>query len=531
VLLIACVNVANLQLTRATVREREIAVRAALGAGRRRLLQQLMSESLVLAAIGATLGLALAVVLVRALSVWLPPGMPRAGAIGIDVGVVAFVVAVSVVTAALFGIAPGLFASRIDTTRSLKDGGRGTAGGAGGKLRGLLVVVEVCLALVLAVGAGLMLRSFDEIMRVDPGYRLESILTTRISLPPRYDAQSALAFWEELLPRVRSIPGVTEAGAISQLPLSGSYSSGTTLAESSELVITEEQYPFIEADRRYVSVGYFEAMGVPLLQGRGFVAADNEDGAPVAVVDEEFARRFWGDAEPLGKRVATEFDFDPTTRTIDPSWREVVGVVRHSRHYDLTSVGREQVYVPLSQRPTTGLFLAVRTSGDPSAAAPAIRQYVREIDADVPMSDVRTMRERAAQSMSRPRFDSLLFSAFAGVALLLAAIGIYGVMAFSVGQRTAEIGVRMALGADRAGVQRMVLRNGLLLAATGIAAGFVAALALVRVLEGMLYGVSPADPVTFAGVAAVLGIVALLASWVPAVRATRVEPVEALRRQ
>jgi predicted permease len=251
----------------------------------------------------------------------------------------------------------------------------------------------------------------------------------------------------------------------------------------------------------------------------------------VAIVDEEFARRFWGQQDPIGKRVATEFDFDHENNTVEATWREVIGVVRQAKHYDLTTVGREQIYVPVKQRPVTGLHLAVHTSGEPEALVPAIRARVWELDGSVPISDVRTMQDRAERSMSQPRFNSLLFASFAGTALLLAAIGIYGVMSFSVGQRTGEIGVRMALGADRAGVRRMVLRNGLLLAGTGIGVGFVTSLGLGSLLESMLYGVSPADPLIYAGVAAVLGAVALLASWIPAVRATRVEPVEALRQR
>lgn len=531
VLLIACVNVANLQLTRATVREREIAVRAALGAGRIRLLRQLAGESLLLAAAGAGGGLAIAHGLVRGLVRWAPQSLPRVGDVGIDLGALGFVAGIAVLTAVVFGLAPGLSALRVDTTASLKAGGRGAAGSGGARLRAVLVVAEVSLALVLAVGAGLLLRSFNELSRTDPGYDTESLLTMRITLPASYQAEAALAFWEELLADLRAAPRVLQAGAISQLPLSNSYSSGTTLAEQSELVVNEPQlaYPFIEADRRIVTDGYFETMGMRVLRGRSFTPQDTGDTAPVAIVDEEFARRFWGDEEPIGKRIATEFSFDQETMEVDAAWREVVGVVRHSKHYDLATVGREQAYVPVAQRPMTGLYVAVRGDGDAAALAPVVRDRVRRIDGGVPISDLRTMRDRASRTMAAPRFQSMLFGAFAGTALMLAAIGIYGVMAFSVGQRVREIGVRMALGADRSGVRRLVLGRGLTLATIGIVIGLGLAFTLVRFLEGMLFGVSPSDPATYLVVAAVIGVVAAAASWIPAVRATRIEPVEALR--
>jgi len=537
VLLIACVNVANLQLTRASAREREMAVRTALGAGRRRLLRQLMTESLVLAGLGAAAGLGLAFWFARALLQAAPPGMPRTADVALDATVLLFAVAATALSALLFGVVPGLLASRADAAASLKEGGRGNTGGrAGARLRASLVVAEIALALVLAVGAGLMLRSFQAIIQADPGYETESILTMRIPLPPRYDAQDAVAFWNELLPAVRALPDVREAGAISALPLSGSYSSGTTLAEQSDLVEqpppgSSMAYPAIEADRRYVTAGYFEAMAARVLRGRTFADTDGESGAPVAIVDQVFARRFWGDEEPLGKRVATEFNTDRETGRLEARWREVVGVVGHLRHYDLSTVGREQIYVPIPQRPVTSVYLAVRTQGDPAAAVPLVRQRLAEIDGNVPISNLRTMADRASLSLARPRFNSLLFSFFAVASLLLAAIGIYGMISFSVGQRTNEIGVRMALGASGGTVRQMILRQGVALAAGGVLVGALAALALGRFLESMLYGVSPVDPLTYTGVIVVLAAVALLASWIPAARATRVEPVAALREE
>jgi putative ABC transport system permease protein len=532
VLLIGCVNVANLQLARASARERELAVRTALGAGRRRLLRQLMTENLVLASVGAVAGLGLASWFVRALLAAAPPGMPRLQEIGLDATALLFAVGATVLSAVLFGILPGLTAARTDPTGALREGGRGSSDGRAGRhARSALVVAEIALALVLAVGAGLMLRSFEGIVRADPGYDTESILTMRIPLPPRYDSAAARGFWAELLTQVRALPNVLDAGAISALPLSGTYSSGTTLVENSDRVplVRDFQYPFIEADRRFVTTGYFAAMGVRLLRGRDFQEADSEEGALVAIVDEEFARRFWGEEDPIGRHVSIDFGTDSETEEFTVSWREVVGVVPHLKHYDLATIGREQIYIPIRQRPVTSAYLAVRTDGNPDALVPSIRQRLWEIDGNVPISNVRTMAERSVLSRAQPRFNSVLFSFFAVASLLLAAIGIYGVMSYSVGRRTNEIGVRMALGAGSGAVRRMILRSGAILVATGIGIGALLALGLARLLGSMLYGVSSRDPLTYAGVAVVLAGVALLASWIPAVRATRVDPATTLR--
>ncbi len=534
VLLIACVNVANLQLARSSTRQGEIAVRAALGASRLRILRQLIVENLVLAALGTAAGLVLAFWFVEALIALAPNRMPRLDAVGVDLTVLAFAASVAAATALIFGLFPGVSAMRTRSAAALSVGARGAKGGkAGRRLRAGLVVAEISLALVLTVSAGLMLRSFTELNRADPGYDTESILTLQLRLPPRYDDAAATVFWDELLPEIRALPGVTAAGGVSVLPLSGGYSSGTTLVERSDLVEAPQgvQYPFIEADRRSITPGYFEAMGGRLLRGRGFDAGDNASGAPVAIVDEVFARRFWGDEDPIGRRVATEFSFDQAAGTLTvAAWREVVGVVRQLNHYEIGSGGREQAYAPVAQLASTTMSLVVRTDGDPAALAASVRERVWAIDDDIPVADVITMEELAYSNLARPRFNSLLFSLFAGAGLVLTAIGIYGVISYSVDQRTGEIGVRMALGADRGAVRALVLRQSAALAAAGIAIGSLVALFAVPLLGSMLYGVEPTDVATHVVVAAILGLIALIAAWVPARRATRIEPVVALRR-
>jgi putative ABC transport system permease protein len=533
VLLIACVNVANLQLTRAAGRDREIAVRTALGAGRRRLMQQLLTESLVLGIFGAALGLVVALAMLRALVALAPEDLPRLGAVGIDATVLGFTLAAGLLTALLFGVAPWLFALRTNLVDSLKEGGRGSTAGAGARLRMGLVVAEVALAVVLLVGAGLMMRSFSRLLHTDPGYRTESVLTMQIRLPaPRYQAADMQAFWRDLIPRVERLPGVQAAGLVSELPLSGAYSSGTTLVDASEFGQRHDQipYPFIEADRRSVTPGYFDALGMELIAGRWLTDADNQpDAEPVAVVDEEFARTFWPDGDPLEHRAAWTWNRDPETNELVANWARIVGVVRHARHYAVGENGREQLYAPVAQRVSSGMFLAVRTDVEPASLAHAIREQVWEIDPDRPVDDIATMQTRLADNVSQPRFNTVLIGSFAVVAALLAAIGLYGVIAFAVGQRTNEIGVRMALGASGGSVRGLVLRQGLTLVGVGLVVGVGASFALSRVISTLLYSVSATDPLTYAGVAALLAAVATLACLVPAARATRIDPVAALR--
>lgn len=530
VLLIACVNVANLQLVRAAGREREIAVRAALGAGRGRILRQLATESGVLALAGAAFGLLVAFGLVQGLVALAPEGLPRRDAIGVDFTVLLFTLGVGLLTGVLFGLAPAVHTWKLSLVHSLKEGARGAGSGVRGRrTRTGLVVAEMALALVLLVGAGLMIQSLRNLLQTDPGYRTEGLLTVRVALPSsRYDDPAASAFWDRILERVRALPGVTSASMISHLPLSRSYWSGTTAVDRSDAVESDPRFPFpfIEADRRMVGPGYFETMGVEVVSGRAFTPAD-VDGAPlVAMVDEEFARRFWPNEPAVGRRIAVSFGDDG-----QPEWRDVVGVVRHSRHYGLESVGREQVYMPYPQFTPNTAYLAVRTTGDPEALIATVRGEVWALDPEQPISDVRTMTERVAAAVAAPRFDLLLLGTFAAIALVLAAVGIYGVISYSVGQRTHEIGVRMALGANREDVRTLVLRQGMLVALGGVAIGLAAALALTRLLGSLLFGVSPTDPVTYAVVAVILSGVAAAACLVPAMRATKVEPVAVLREE
>lgn len=524
VLLIAVVNVANLMLTRAAGREREMALRRALGASRWRLLQQLGTESLALAMVGGVAGLGLAFLLVRVLSWWVPVNLPRGGEIAMDLHVLLFTVVLSLLTGVLFGLAPVVYTLRQDLSPSFKTAGSGTTTGVvGRRLRLGLVIAEVAFALLLLVGAGLLMRSFLRLLESDPGFESENRLTLRIALSPSRPPQDTVAFFDQLLDRVRGLPGVTSAGTISHLPLSGSYSSGTTRVRESSSVAEDDRA--IEADRRQVSTDYFTTMGVSLLKGRSFREADNSQASLVAMVDEEFVRRFWPNEDPVGQSVAISSDDD------GPEWREVVGVVAHSRHYNLSTVGREQVYVPYRQRPTASQYLTLRTSGDPLALAAAVRSEVWALDPDQPVSDVASMTDRVAGAVSQPRFNLFLLGAFASLALLLAAIGIYGVISYSVSQRSHEIGVRMALGAAGGDVLSLVVKQVSTLVAVGLAVGTLLAAWLMPLLESLLYTVDPDDPLTFTIVIAILLLAASMAAWTPARRATRVAPVDVLKTE
>ncbi len=522
VLLIACVNVANLMLARAASREREGAVRAALGAGRWRMIRQLMTESVTLSVVGGAFGLLMAFGLVRVVSAMAPASLPRGDEIGIDSGVLLFTLVVSIGTGILFGFAPALHNLKGDLVESLKEGGRGATGVRGRRLHSLLVVSEVTLAIVLLVGAGLMIRSFSELMNSDPGYNTENLLTMRVSLPGgKYDGNGQRAFFDSLLERTAALPGVLSAGAISHLPLSGIGGSGTTRVDRTDQFPADEAY--IEADRRYVSPDYFPTMGVRLVAGRNFTSADAVEAPLVAVVDEEFAGRFWPDDDPVGKHISIQFR--------EPVWREVVGVVAHSRHTDLETVGREQVYMPYKQVPQSGMFLTLKTQGDPLSLASAVRTEVWALDDDQPVDDVATMASRVEGALGPTRFNLMLLSVFATLALLLAAVGVYGVVSYSVTQRNHEIGVRMALGAGRGDVQGMILRQSLTTVVAGLVFGLVAALGLTRFIASLLYNVSPNDPPTYAWVALVLTITAALACYLPALRATRVDPGSVLHQE
>ncbi|HUF34462.1 MAG TPA: ABC transporter permease [Gemmatimonadales bacterium] len=528
VLLIACANVANLLLSRAAARGREIAIRSALGASRERLVRQLLTESALLALAGGLVGLLLAFWGVRALVAINAGNLPRTEEIRVDTAVVLFTLGVSLLAGFLFGLAPALHAARPDLQGTLKEGGRGAAGERGSRsVRRTLVVAQTALALTLLTGAGLLIKSFARLQGVDPGFTAGHLLTFTLALPEAgYAADGRqVGFYDRALTALREVPGVQAAGATSVLPFGGTWS--TSSVEIEGLQVPENQ-PGPWGDVRIVSTGFLETLRVPLLRGR-LLGEQDRDGAPrVAVIDEEFVRRYWPGENPIGKR----FAFGPPPDATDSAaraWIEVVGVVGHTKHEGLDAEDRLQMYLPYGQVPQRAMAVAVRTAGDPERSLNQLREAVRAVDPDLPISNVRTMDELVEQSVGQRRLSMMLLSLFSGIALLLASIGIYGVMSYSVSQRSRELGVRIALGAGRTDVLRLVLRQGMSLALAGIAIGVGAALVLTRVIVSQLFGVRATDPLTFLAVALLLGATALAANLVPAVRAMRVDPAVVLR--
>ncbi len=525
VLLIACANVANLLLGRAAAREKELAIRAAMGAGRIRLLRQLLTESVLLALLGGAAGVMLAVWGVDALLALSPADLPRIDEVSIDARVLAFTFAVAALTGILFGLIPALKASRTNLTQTLKEGSRGVAGGGSHRLRRLIVVAEIALSLVLLMGAGLLMRSFFRLMRVDPGFDSHNVLTMKVQVPrTKYkDGPAVTTFYQQLVEKIQALPGVESAGAISQLPLSGDYWGGTLTFEGVTANAERGNMASFEVDLRAITPDYFTAMKTPLIEGRFFTSRDVR-AKPCAIIDETLARRLWPDASPVGRRFAFgRFPEKPDT------WVEIVGVVRHIRHHKLEANVREEVYLPHAAVSFTGMTLAIRTTTDPLNLAGAVRDTVRSIDRDQPVYRIRTMDELVARSLAPARFTLLLLLIFAGVAAVLAVVGIYGVMSHAVTERTHEIGVRMALGAEARDVLKLVVGQGLMLTLAGVAIGLAAAFAATRVMTGLLYGVTATDAVTFAVVPVLLAGVALAASFVPARRAMKVDPMVALR--
>jgi predicted permease len=529
VLLIACANIANLLLARATGRAREIAVRAALGAGRGRLARLLLTESLLLGFLGGAFGLVVAAWGIRALQAAAPPqllmnvlgGRPA----GINLPVLLFTFGVSVLTGVLFGLLPALRASRVDLHDTLKEGARGESIGAHGhRLLGGFVVSQVAVAFVLLVGAGLLLRSFARLREVDPGFRAERVMTMRVALPPnRYADNTAIdGFYGRLVDGLKAIPGVKEAALVSNLPMSGNNSSGSFEIEGKP---TPDGQPSPHGDSHYVSRGYFETMEIPLVQGRFFDGRDAAQGTPSIIIDDVLARRYWPDGSALGHRLAKYGEGSEK----QPVWREIVGVVGHVKKYGLDGRVKEQYYIPADQRPQTAMSIVLRSASEPAGIVSAARAAVHALDPEVPVFQVRTMTEWLDDTMVMRRFVMALLAGFAATALLLAAVGLYGVLAYSVAQRTHEIGVRMALGARAADVVLMVVRRGMLLVLGGLAAGGVLAVGLTRFIQSQLFGIGAADPVTYVLFALALGGVALVASFIPARRASRVAPTIALR--
>ncbi|HWB41159.1 MAG TPA: ABC transporter permease [Gemmatimonadales bacterium] len=529
VLLIACANVANLLLARAAARSKEIAVRTALGATRERLLRQLLTESVLVSLAGGAVGLLLAWLGVRALVAMDIGNLPRSDEIGIDLNVMLFTLLVSLLAGVLFGLAPAIHTATPNLHGALKEGGRGTTDRGSHALRRSLVVTEVALALTLLTGAGLLLKSFARLQGVDPGFDPTNLLTFNLSLPAtRYaNDTTQAAFFDQVLPAIARVPGVTGVGGTSVMPFGGSWSTGSFEIEG---YTAPENQPGPWGDIRVVSPRFFEAMRIPLLRGRYLTDDDRADSRPVAVIDQEFVRRYWPNDNPIGKR----FTFGPpdgVTDTTQNEWIEVVGVVGHTAHEGLDADPRLQLYLPYRQVTFPFMAVAVRTSGSPDRFVNLVRRAVHSVDPDQPISAVSNMDEMMSRSVGQRRLSMMLLSLFSGIALVLASIGIYGVMSYSVTQRARELGVRIALGADRGDVLRLVLRQGMGLALMGIGIGLAAALALTRLIESQLYGVAATDPATFALVAAVLAVTALLANLFPAVRAMRMDPAMVLREE
>ncbi|HEX7315757.1 MAG TPA: ABC transporter permease [Pyrinomonadaceae bacterium] len=523
VLLIACANVANLLLARAAGRQKELAVRAALGATRLRLARQLLVESVLLALAGGAAGLLLGWWGVDLLKGLLPAEFPRAAGIGVDPRVLGFTLLVSCATGIAFGLAPALQFTRPDLHGALKESARGSTGGAsGGRLRSLLIVAEVALSLVLLVGAGLLFRSFLTLRAVELGFRPQSVLTFRLSPSgERFQANAQFTnFYRDVAERVGTLPGVEAVGFINTLPLLKGPTSGIQFEGRAPL--RRDQRPSV--NYRSVSPDYFHAAGIPVVKGRVPDARDTENAPLVLAVNQALARRDFPDEDPIGKRIS--YGIGPDGQ---PIWKEIVGVVADVRSEEPGREPAPEIYASYLQDPFAGMSYVVRTSVEPEGVVPGVREAVRAVDRAQPVADVRTMEQVVGESFAQPRFNSLLLGLFACMALLLAAAGIYGVMSYAVTQRTHEIGIRIALGARRGDVLRLVVGRGMALAAAGVGLGLVAAFALTRLMAGLLYGVSAADPATYAAVALLLTAVALLASYIPARRATKVDPMVALR--
>jgi len=523
VLLIACVNVANLVLVRSGDRERELAVRSALGAGRTALVRQLLVESLVLAAAGGALGVLLAAWGVDLIRLSTPAGIPRADGIALAPSVLLFALAVTAGAGLLFGIVPALRAARSSVTRGLHRGGRGAVGGRS-RLHSVLVVAEVALGLSLLVGAGLLIRSFDALTHVDPGIRPAGVLSGRLSFPSaRFpERQRVAAFVDQAVARLEARPDVLSAGAVSVLPLSGNQHDVGFGIEGRMPEPGHEP----ATDYRVATPGYFQTIGVPLVRGRLFSPSDDAGAPKVALVSEEMVRRYFADEDPIGRRLKIG-----GVRSEDAPWWTIVGVVGSVRDNRLDKAPDPEVYVPLAQRPPGSMTLVVRSDRPLESLAEPLREAVWSLDPEQAVAQVVPMADLVHSSLAASRFLAGLLGVFATLALILAAVGIYGVMAYSVGRRTREIGVRMALGARPATVLRMVLGQGAVLAGIGLALGLFVAYTLTKGMGSLLFGVSPHDPVTFVTVAAVLAAAALLATGVPARRAARVDPVEALREE
>ena len=522
VLLIACANVANLLLARATTRKRELAVRAALGAGRARLARQMLAESLVLAAAGTAAGLVFAWWSLRVLrSATAASGaVQRLEDAGLNGWVLVFALGVACASALIFGIVPALTAAGVSLTDTLKEGGRTGTGARGARARQTFVVVEIALALVLLVGAGLLARSFWTLSRVESGFDASRTVTMKVSLPSAAyrERPAMIAFFDRLFERIEAIPGVRASGGVSYLPLNG---LGAATSFTVEGVPAPKPGEEPVADVRVATHDYFTAMGIPLLKGRLFDGRDTAPGTRRIIVSDSLVKKTMGDVDPIGRRIVLSWN--------DKGPDEIIGVVGDIRATSLETEPRPATYLPPTRFAYPFMSVVVRTASDDVAVVPAIIRAVRDLDPDVPVSDVRAMNEVVSRSTAQRRLTMLLLTLFAALALVLAAVGIYAVISYSVTQRTQEIGIRMALGAARTAVMRMVLRQAMTLALVGVAAGAAGAWALTRLMQKLLFGIEPSDPLTFAAVAVLLSAIAAAAAAIPALRATRVDPAIALR--
>ena len=524
VLLIACANVANLLLARAAGRQKEIAIRAAMGASRARIVRQMLTESVLLSAIGGTLGLLLSVWLTDLLRSILPEGAFRLDHIGVDYRVLGFALAISALTGFLFGLVPALQASKLDVSGSLKEGGRSGEGHRQTSARNLLLIGEVALSLMLLIGAGLLIKSFLRLQEVRPGFNPHHVLVTSLALPgAKYKDQQRPEFFRRLAQRLEVLPGVQAVGGGITLPLGASnYEIGRAfIPEGRSLTIDESK----DASFSTITGDYFRALQIPLIAGRIFDPRDRADSPKTVIVNEMLAKRYFGSPQKaLGKRLTIWRD--------EKFPREIVGVVGDTRTASLLEEGGAQIYVPHAQDTDWNFMaLVIRTAGDPAALAPALRREVLALDKDQPVYNVRTLDDVVANSIGAQRVSMQLFAVFALAALLLAAVGIYGVMAYSVTQRTQEIGIRMALGAQRSHVLRLVVRQGMTLATIGVAAGLIGAFGLTRVLATLLFNVGPTDPAIYCAISLLLSAVAFLACYLPARRAAQVDPIVALRSE
>jgi putative ABC transport system permease protein len=527
VLLIANANVANLLLARASARGKEIALRAAMGASRMRIIRQLLTESLLLSGLGGLLGLLLAQWGTAALIETVPQNIPRISTIQLDATVLIFTMLASLATGIIFGLVPAWQASHVDLNSALKSGSRtGSSGEGKGRVRNALIMAEVALALILLISAGLLIQSFARLGKVQPGLRTDRLFTARVALPdvayPKNE--NIIAFFDQFLPRLRALPGVESADVIMPLPLSGS-----NMVTSFDI----EERPLPEGQRaaapvRVIGTDYFKTMGIPIRQGRVFDQTERYESTPVVIVNERFASKYFPGQNVVGKRILPGFAADDTGEKM----REIIGVVGNVKHLSLKNEDSPEMYLPNTQLPFSVLSLVIRTNvSNPNALTTAVRKELAAMDATIPLTSVRVFEEYIARSLARPRFNTLLLSIFAATALVLTAIGIYGVMAYSVAQRTSEIGIRIALGAGKGSIFRLVVGQAMTLVGISLVIGLAGAFAATRLLSSLLFGVGASDPVTFISIVFLVSAVAFIAAWLPARRATRVDPIIALRAE